>query len=128
MLHLQKFYSAPQLHEKRVKEVQDQIHAWRASGAKTRLCTARGGWQSISPGYRNYKKTSTQIRINLYDILEYTDSDPRADGQATLRVEPMVNMGQISHHLVPMNKTLPVLPEMDDLTVGGAPAHTPTTS
>lgn len=113
------FYSAPALHEERVKDIQKQIKAWKDSGATNRLCTARGGWQSISPGYRTYKAVSHQISVNLYDILEYIEEDPRADGNATIRVEPMVNMGQISHFLVPKGKTLPVLPEMDDLTVGG---------
>lgn len=37
----------------------------------------------------------------------------------TVRVEPMVNMGQLTHFLIPKGYTLPVLPEMDDLTVGG---------
>ena len=31
----------------------------------------------------------------------------------------IVNMGQISHFLIAKGYTLPVLPEMDDLTVGG---------
>merc|ERR1719408_722511 len=31
----------------------------------------------------------------------------------------MVNMGQLSHFLIPQGLTIPVLPEMDDLTVGG---------
>lgn len=102
-----------------MRDIQQQIRDWKASGGKSRLCTARGGWQSISPGYRSYKELAHQISVNLFDILEYTASDPRADGAATLRVEPMVNMGQISHYLVPRGMTLPVLPEMDDLTVGG---------
>uniref|UniRef100_A0A7S1B9R5 Delta(24)-sterol reductase n=1 Tax=Corethron hystrix TaxID=216773 RepID=A0A7S1B9R5_9STRA len=110
-----KFYSAPQLHEERVKDIQSQIKAWNECGAKTKLCTARGGWQSISPGNRAYKKSihSTQIAVNLYDILEF---DEKA---MTIRVEPMVNMGQISHYLIAKGYTIPILPEMDDLTVGG---------
>ena len=37
----------------------------------------------------------------------------------TVRVEPMVTMGQISATLEPLGWTLAVLPELDDLTVGG---------
>jgi len=114
-----KFYSAPQLHQERVRSVVEQIHEWKKSGSTNRLCTARGGWQSISPGYRKYKKFSTQIRVDMYDILEFKESDQLADGQPTIRVEPLVNMGQISHFLIPKGYTIPVLPEMDDLTVGG---------
>ena len=36
-----------------------------------------------------------------------------------VRVEPMVNMGQITACLNPLGWTLPVVPELDDLTVGG---------
>lgn len=110
---IRKFYSAPLLHKQRVREIQDNVLAWKKKGSQRRLCTARGGWQSISPGYRAYKKKSTKISINLYDILELDEA------AATLRVEPMVNMGMISHFLIPKGLTLPVLPELDDLTVGG---------
>ena len=106
-------FSAPELHKKRVEEIASQIRAWKEKGDGTKLCTARGGWQSISPGYRSYKSTSTQISINLYDILGWSETD------RTITVEPMVNMGQISHFLIPKGYTIPVLPEMDDLTVGG---------
>lgn len=57
------------------------------------LCTARGGWQSVSPGYRPYKKNSTKINVNLFDILELDEKE------MSLKVEPMVNMGQITHFL-----------------------------
>jgi len=36
-----------------------------------------------------------------------------------VKVEPLVNMGQLSHFLIPKGYTIPVLPELDDLTVGG---------
>eukprot|EP00949_MAST-11_sp_MAST-11-sp1_P002045 g2045.t1 len=114
-----KFYSAPALHEERVRDIVDQIEKWKEDGGTKKLCTARGGWQSISPGYRQYKSYSTQIRVDMYDILEFKQSDDKADGAPTIRVEPMVNMGQISHYIIPKGYTLPVLPELDDLTVGG---------
>ena len=37
-----KYYSAPQLHQKRVKGIQKQIVDWKVKGDGTRLCTARG--------------------------------------------------------------------------------------
>ena len=107
------FFSAPELHEKRVATIQEQIKAWKVKNDGTKLCTARGGWQSMSPGYRKYKTTSTQISVSLYDILSWSEEDK------TVTVEPLVNMGQLSHFLIPKGYTLPVLPEMDDLTVGG---------
>lgn len=111
--YVQTFFSAPELHNERVEEIVAQIKAWRARNDGTKLCTARPGWESISPGYRAYKSTSTRIRIDLRDILHL-------DREAmTVRCEPMVSMGQISHFLVEKGLTLPLVPEMDDLTVGG---------
>jgi delta24-sterol reductase len=90
-----KLFSAPALHVKRVQGVADQILNWKKLGAKGKLCTARGGWQSISPGNRDYKKKAQQIEINLYDILEINEKE------RWVRVEPLVNMGQLSHYLIP---------------------------
>lgn len=108
-------YSAPELHEQRVKDIQRQIRSFNENntGKKRKLCTSRGGWQSISPSLRPYKDKAKGININLYDILEFDEE------RQTVRVEPMVNMGQISHFLIPRGYTIPVLPELDDLTCGG---------
>lgn len=37
----------------------------------------------------------------------------------TIRVEPMVSMGDITNYLLPRGYSLPIVPELDDLTVGG---------
>ena len=37
----------------------------------------------------------------------------------TVRVEPLVTMGQLTATLLPLGWTIPVVPELDDLTVGG---------
>lgn len=37
----------------------------------------------------------------------------------TIRVEPMVTIGELTRYLIPRNYTLPIVPELDDLTVGG---------
>jgi len=92
---IMKLFSAPALHVKRVQNVSDQIVNWKNQGGKGKLCTARGGWQSISPGNRDYKKQASQIEINMYDILEINETE------RWVRVEPMVNMGQLSHFLIP---------------------------
>ncbi|KAA8491738.1 Delta(24)-sterol reductase [Porphyridium purpureum] len=129
-----KLYSAPELHEERVLDVQRQValavaNAKAGKGPK-RLCTARPGWLSISMDYRTYKQSSAQISISMYDILgevqPITGPGSGSGGQETasatrgsIWVEPMVSMGQISHFLNPRGWTLPILPEMDDLTVGG---------
>ncbi|KAK7889562.1 hypothetical protein WMY93_025122 [Mugilogobius chulae] len=60
-----------------------------------------------------YKKTHKNIMINMMDILE-VDTD-----RQVVRVEPLANMGQVTALLNSIGWTLPVLPELDDLTVGG---------
>ena len=39
-------------------------------GSTQPMCTARPGWQTISPQNMDYKKRMHQIKVNLVDILE----------------------------------------------------------
>lgn len=108
-----KLSSAPQQHDKKVKAVQKQVREWCKGDQNVHMCTARPGWQTISFREGAYKKTFHKVAINMVDILEI-DTDKK-----TVRCEPMVTMGQLTHTLVELGWTIPVLPEMDDLTVGG---------
>ena len=104
--------SAPQKHAQRVAAVVEQVRRPRPEGQP--LCTARPGWQSISLSYRTYKSKWRGIDMNsLIDILDVDT------GRGVIVVEPLVTMGQITHALLPLGYTLPIVPEMDDLTVGG---------
>lgn len=105
--------SAPAQHDARVAEVIRQIEDWQQQGAAEKLCTARSGWKTMSELVPKYKLTHRQISIDLYDILAI-DTE-----RQTLRVEPLATMGQISRHLIAQGWTLPVVPELDSLTVGG---------
>lgn len=108
-----KLNSAPKKHGNKVKYVQEQVKRWKENGCKTKMCTARPGWANVSFRQGLYKKQMQNIEINLIDILEIDDT------KRTLRVEPLATMGQITAFLNPLGWTLPVLPELDDLTVGG---------
>ncbi|CAG0890049.1 unnamed protein product [Cyprideis torosa] len=77
------------------------------------MCTARPGWQSMSFRVAKYKRRLTNIHINLVDILEVNAEEQ------WVRVEPLVTMGQLSASLDPLGWSLPIVPELDDLTVGG---------
>lgn len=105
--------SAPAKHDQKVKKVIGQIEAWKRDGCREKLCTARSGWKSMSELVPKYKLSHRKIDISLYDILEIDEE------RRLLRVEPLATMGQISRCLVPRGWTLPVVPELDDLTVGG---------
>lgn len=105
--------SAPAKHEARVAEVIRQIEDWKAQGAGPKLCTARSGWKTMSELVPKYKLSHRKIDIGLYDVLEI-------DAQRSIvRVEPLVSMGQLSRMLISQGWTLPVVPELDSLTVGG---------
>uniref|UniRef100_A0A8C5BVY2 Delta(24)-sterol reductase n=1 Tax=Gadus morhua TaxID=8049 RepID=A0A8C5BVY2_GADMO len=108
-----KMCSAPKLHDQRVKDIQRQISDWRKEGAKTHMCTGRPGWLTVSLRVAKYKKTNKNIMINMMDIL---DVDIK---RQVVRVEPLANMGQVTALLNSIGWTLPVVPELDDLTVGG---------
>merc|ERR1719334_1761416 len=53
------------------------------------------------------------IKINMVDIL-HIDPDRR-----TVKCEPLVTMGQLTETLDRLGWTIPIVPELDDLTVGG---------
>ncbi|XP_026760256.2 delta(24)-sterol reductase-like [Galleria mellonella] len=108
-----KLNSAPRMHDKKVKDVQRQVKEWLAGDRNTRLCTARPTWQTMSFRHGLYKKTSTNISVNLVDVLEVDTKN------MTVRCEPLVTMGQLSRTLEPLGLALAVVPELDQLTVGG---------
>ena len=56
------------------------------------------------------------VDINLVDVLEVDEK------KMIVRVEPMATMGQITATLTPLGWTLPLVPELDDLTVGKSPS------
>lgn len=94
-----------------------QVQRWRAEGSVQPMCTARPGWQTMSFRTPKYKKTMFTVNVNLVDILELDTS------KRTVRVEPLVTMGQLTATLDPLGWTLPFVPELDDLTVGECEAE-----
>lgn len=112
-LYIHRLRRSPEAHEARVAAVQDQIRRWRAAGARAPLCTARPTWLSVSPRIVDYKRADNVIEIDLHDIL-HVDTK-----RGTVRVEPLVTIGQLTRRLLPIGWTLAVVPELDDLTVGG---------
>ncbi|XP_034979163.1 delta(24)-sterol reductase [Zootoca vivipara] len=110
---VQKMHSAPRQHNLRVRNIQEQVREWKKEGLKTYMCTGRPGWLTVSLRVGKYKKTLKNITINLMDVLK-VDTE-----RMVVRVEPLVTMGQLTAHLNPIGWTVPVVPELDDLTVGG---------
>ncbi|OXU25603.1 hypothetical protein TSAR_013696 [Trichomalopsis sarcophagae] len=108
-----KLNTAPLQHDKRVRDVQRQVREWKATASDKQMCTARPGWQTMSFRVGRYKSTMFNVKVDMYDILEINKD------KKYVRVEPMVTMGQLSRALNPLGWSIPVVPEIDDLTVGG---------
>jgi len=105
--------SAPAEHDTKVQAVLRQIEGWKQDGCREKLCTARSGWKTMSELVPRYKLTHRKIKMGMYDILEIDER------RGIVRVEPLATMGQVSRSLISKGWTLPVVPELDDLTVGG---------
>ncbi|XP_065347913.1 delta(24)-sterol reductase-like isoform X1 [Cloeon dipterum] len=108
-----KLSSAPGKHASKVQKVQQQVREWNKNGQQGHMCTARPGWQTMSFRQGVYKKSFYKVEVNLVDVLEIDTENN------TVRVEPLVSMGQLSASLAPLGWTIPIVPEIDDLTVGG---------
>jgi delta24-sterol reductase len=104
---------APKAHERRVSSIQAEVRDWRAAGTRPPLCTARKPWMSVSPRVARYKGRDNTVQVALYDILAL-DTE-----RCVVRVEPGVTIGQLTRYLIPKGWSLPIVPELDDLTVGG---------
>jgi hypothetical protein len=105
--------ATPKSHSVRVQRVQRQIKDARSQGV-TKMCTARPAVFAMSFREGLYKSQWAKIDLNDFNhVLEVNPS------KRTVRVEPLVSMGQITSTLIPKGWTLAVTPELDDLTVGG---------
>ena len=96
-----------------VQEVVDQVLEWNESGCEQPMCTARPGWQSITLQQQHYKNRMYNVKIDLPDIIKI-DTENKF-----VRVEPMVTIGKLNDFLIAREWSLPVVPELDDLTIGG---------
>ncbi len=70
-------------------------------------------YKSITLQTLTYKKRLYPIEVDLPDILSVDEN------RRVVAVEPSVTVGQLNDYLISQGWTLPVVPELDDLTVGG---------
>ena len=96
-----------------VHDVQRQIVEWKESGSKQRMCTGRSENKSITLQRLHYKRSLHKIYIDMSDIISIDET------RRLVRVEPYVTVGKLNDFLIGRGWTLPVVPELDDLTIGG---------
>lgn len=108
------FLSSPHHHDKRVRDIQTKVQLWNKLPKENRklLCTSRANWLSLSTTF--YPKDQChKIPVDLFDILQLDEKN------LTVRVEPMVTVGDITRYLIPKGYTLAVTLEIADATLGG---------
>ncbi|MEV4502081.1 FAD-binding protein [Streptomyces klenkii] len=104
---------APRRHRQRVARMQARVREREPRGGGGLLCTARPQWRSMSPSRNeSYKDGAFLVPAQLDDVLR-VDTE-----RGTVTVGPAVTMGRLTAAL-PRGWTLPVVPELEDLTVGG---------
>ena len=108
--------ASPEKHDERVQKIQAKVREWNDlpmdKEKKPFMCTARPNWLSLSTTFFN-KEACHKVPIPLYDILSLDEKN------MTVRVEPMVSVGDITRFLVPRGYTLAVTLEIADATLGG---------
>ncbi|XP_072989362.1 delta(24)-sterol reductase-like [Typha latifolia] len=101
-------------HDENVKKVVNRLKQ-RNPKKDGLVCTARKPY--IAVGMRNVDyKRARHFEIDLSAFRNILEIDKE---RMIAKVEPLVNMGQITRATVPMNLALAVVAELDDLTVGG---------
>lgn len=102
----------PEEHARRVADIQRQVvETW--SQHQRPLCTSRPALFQTTMRAGSYKNRDNSIDVSLCDIL-WLDEE-----RALCCVEPQVSMGSLTCFLARKGWTLPVVPELDELTVGG---------
>lgn len=112
--------SDPKQHNSKVLRAQRQMKSFRKaleeySGERPILCTSRPGWQTMSFRFPKYKaKNKFQLNLeNFVDVIEFNAVE------RSVVVEPMMSIRQINGYLLQHGYSLPIVPELDDLTIGG---------
>ncbi|KAL4318513.1 hypothetical protein GQ457_18G024040 [Hibiscus cannabinus] len=101
-------------HDENVKKVVKRLKQ-RNPKKDGLVCTARKPWVAVGMRNVDYKR-ARHYEVDLSAFRNILEIDKE---RMIARVEPLVNMGQITRTTVPMNLSLAVVAELDDLTVGG---------
>ncbi|KAK8507988.1 hypothetical protein V6N13_055454 [Hibiscus sabdariffa] len=101
-------------HDENVKKVVKRLKQ-RNPKKDGLVCTARKPWVAVGMRNVDYKR-ARHYEVDLSAFRNILEIDKE---RMIARVEPLVNMGQITRVTVPMNLSLAVVAELDDLTVGG---------
>ena len=103
--------SRPSKHREKVAGLQRQVREYQTRGETRAMCAAKSGWSQGEQSETSSKMYP--VKINLVDILEI---DVR---RRVVVCEPLVTMAHLMSRLDRAGWTLPIRPELEQLTVGG---------
>lgn len=103
-----------QKHLARVQKVQNALKE-HDSSIHGPVCTARTSFWSVSTRDGAYKRKN-RYEVDLSDLADIVNVDLN---RMVVKLEPYVTMGHLTATLLDMGVCIPVVPEYDDLTVGG---------
>lgn len=103
-----KINSAPKKHKEKVLSIQRQVRDYQSRGDGKGMCEV-----SPAQGEQEQGAKVNPVKLNLVDILDI-DTERRV-----VRAEPLVRVGSLVAALDRLGWTLPIVPEMEDLTLGG---------
>uniref|UniRef100_A0A914I147 FAD-binding PCMH-type domain-containing protein n=1 Tax=Globodera rostochiensis TaxID=31243 RepID=A0A914I147_GLORO len=102
-------------HPRKVLAIQRQVQKWYKMNERKMMCTeGEDNCQKMCFSRPRYKRSCFRVNMGvLRDIIEINPS------RGFVRVEPAVTISQLLDALLPLGLTLPVVPEIGNLTVGG---------
>jgi len=112
----QTFFADPKAHDERVSRVVGDVtrRLARPKDQRRKMCTARAPWQNLSTRFADYKSNSDCIFVGDFrNILQLNEE------VMTVRIEPLVEVGQITRYLLPRGYMLKTTLEIEEATVGG---------
>ena len=101
-------------HEENIKKVVIRLKQ-RNPKSDGLVCTSRKPYLAIGMRNVDYKR-ARHFEVDLSAFRNILEIDKE---RMIAKVEPLVNMGQITRATIPMNLALAVVPELEDLTIGG---------
>ena len=111
------FEQREKVHREKVAKVVSQVRKWgKMKGERVKMCSARPGYLSISETSKKLHYKSDLYGINLSSLIDLINVDVE---HHIVRVEPGVKIGELNNFLIECGWTLPVVPELYELTIGG---------
>ncbi|XP_008797923.2 delta(24)-sterol reductase-like [Phoenix dactylifera] len=101
-------------HEENIKKVVKRLKQ-RNPLKDGLVCTARKPYIVVGMRHVDYKRARHfEVDLSAFNNILEIDRE-----RMVVKVEPLVTMGHLSRVTVPMNLALPVVSELNDLTIGG---------